>query len=345
MFLKSLLLSLVCLSAVMCAENVYWQEISQQLADPNSDLVRIKNIDSPGALSVLLRAELVQKLGKKLSFLDTVGLLSLNATLQSLGKFMVIQEQEAPRLHAFISDLAHQMNIPKPLIIYSDNNMVNAFALSFTPSNGFMVLYRGILEKSSNAALEGVIAHEMGHIMHNHVAKQTAVKFASFLLVALSIYAAPHLPYVPAGKAAHVVRPVAGIASFSLAIGLIACLSRRHERQADAAAAKYVGHKGIRTMELLAQTQDKLARGDFEATTGLLQSSRFAQISKADSAQLKTELGSQQAAYDLITNQKSWLFRVLATHPKVADRLAAMKNMVDDQENGEADDEIPELPA
>jgi heat shock protein HtpX len=78
--------------------------------------------------------------------------------------------QEAPRkepfldLHRTVENIAITAGIPKPKIYVIDDSAPNAFATGRDPKHASIAVTTGLLSKLDKNELEGVIAHEMGHI-------------------------------------------------------------------------------------------------------------------------------------------------------------------------------------
>src|SRR3954452_1626240 len=84
---------------------------------------------------------------------------------------------EAPELHAMIERLCIQADIPKPKIAIADTPMPNAFAMGRSQKHATVCATTGILNLLSPAELEGVMAHEITHIVNRDVAIMTMASF------------------------------------------------------------------------------------------------------------------------------------------------------------------------
>lgn len=65
-----------------------------------------------------------------------------------------------------VDNLASQAGIPTPKLYIVPDSSPNAFATGRNPENGIIALNQGIIALLNEKELEGVIAHEMGHIIH-----------------------------------------------------------------------------------------------------------------------------------------------------------------------------------
>jgi heat shock protein HtpX len=102
--------------------------------------------------------------------------LSDKLALAAMGA-KVVSPQEAPGLHAMIERLCIQADLPKPKIAIADNKMPNAFAMGRSQKSATVCATRGILDLLSPAELEGVMAHELTHVINRDVMVMTLASF------------------------------------------------------------------------------------------------------------------------------------------------------------------------
>ncbi|MDD3985630.1 MAG: zinc metalloprotease HtpX [Methanobacterium sp.] len=86
-----------------------------------------------------------------------------------------VSQQEAPKLHAMVEDLAMKAGVPKPKIGIAEINIPNAFAFGRTKKDGRICVTRGILKLLDQEELEAVLGHEMSHIKHSDMAVMTLI--------------------------------------------------------------------------------------------------------------------------------------------------------------------------
>ena len=84
---------------------------------------------------------------------------------------------EAPELHAMIERLCVQADLPKPRIAVADTPMPNAFAMGRSQKHATVCATTGIMELLSPAELEGVMAHELTHVINRDVMVMTIASF------------------------------------------------------------------------------------------------------------------------------------------------------------------------
>jgi heat shock protein HtpX len=88
-----------------------------------------------------------------------------------------VSPQEAPELHAMIERLCIQADLPKPKVAVMPTSMPNAFAMGRSPKSATVCTTTGIMELLSPAELEGVLAHELTHIINRDVLVMTLASF------------------------------------------------------------------------------------------------------------------------------------------------------------------------
>jgi len=105
--------------------------------------------------------------------------------MATLGVKEVSPAQE-PELHGIIERLCVQADLPKPRVCVMETSMPNAFAMGRSRKSTTVCATRGILDVLSPAELEGVMAHELTHVINRDVMVMTLASFfatlASFIL-------------------------------------------------------------------------------------------------------------------------------------------------------------------
>jgi heat shock protein HtpX len=91
---------------------------------------------------------------------------------------------EEPELHGIIERLCVQANIPKPRVCVMESSMPNAFAMGRSRKSTTVCATRSILQMLSPAELEGVMGHELTHVINRDV---TVMTIASFFATLASI--------------------------------------------------------------------------------------------------------------------------------------------------------------
>jgi heat shock protein HtpX len=80
-----------------------------------------------------------------------------------------ISREEGPRIYAIVERLAAKANIPVPKIYQIPTDSPNAFATGRNPNHASVAVTRGILEICNDQEIEGVLAHELGHVKNRDI--------------------------------------------------------------------------------------------------------------------------------------------------------------------------------
>ena len=102
---------------------------------------------------------------------DKLALRSMNAR--------EVSESEYPALHASVTRLSQQVDLPKPRVAVADTDVPNAFAAGRNQRHAVVCVTAGLLDTLEQDELDGVIAHELAHIEHRDVAVMTIASFFS----------------------------------------------------------------------------------------------------------------------------------------------------------------------
>ena len=92
--------------------------------------------------------------------------------LATYGAQPVTPEQNSAiyaRVAPIVAGLAQRMNIPMPRLWFIADNSPNAFATGRNPNHASVAFTAGILESMNDAEIEGVVAHELGHVLHRDI--------------------------------------------------------------------------------------------------------------------------------------------------------------------------------
>lgn len=211
---------------------------------------------------------------------------------------------EAPGLAATVKALAARAGIPTPSLWVIDDPQPNAFATGRDPDHGALAVTSGLLRRLSPAEVEGVVAHEIGHIAHRDT---TIVSVAAAIGTAISALAnlVMWLPFFgyhdddganPLGLlAAALLAPIAATI-VQLAI------SRTREYDADREAARLLGD-------------------------GRPLASALARIDRATAAMPMAIPPAQAAHYIVNPLAGGGLARLFSTHPPVQARIRRLLDL------------------
>ncbi|HEV3278245.1 MAG TPA: zinc metalloprotease HtpX [Terriglobia bacterium] len=80
-----------------------------------------------------------------------------------------ISREENPRIYQIVERLAAKANVPVPKIYWIPTDSPNAFATGRNPNHASVAVTRGILELCDDEEIEGVLAHELGHVRNRDI--------------------------------------------------------------------------------------------------------------------------------------------------------------------------------
>jgi heat shock protein HtpX len=86
-----------------------------------------------------------------------------------------ITPAEAPRLHNLVEGLAIAAGVPKPRVWIVPEQAPNAFATGRDPEHSHVAVTQGLLDAMDRVELEGVIGHEMAHVVDRDILVGTVV--------------------------------------------------------------------------------------------------------------------------------------------------------------------------
>jgi len=86
-----------------------------------------------------------------------------------------ISREDGPRIYQIVERLAAKANIPVPRIYFIPTDSPNAFATGRNPSHASVAVTRGILDICDDEEIEGVLAHELGHVKNRDILTSAVV--------------------------------------------------------------------------------------------------------------------------------------------------------------------------
>ena len=86
-----------------------------------------------------------------------------------------VSPQEQPRLHNIVEGLSIAAGIPKPRVYVIPERAPNAFATGRNPEHSSVAVTEGLLETMNRVELEGVIGHELAHVVDRDILVGTIV--------------------------------------------------------------------------------------------------------------------------------------------------------------------------
>jgi heat shock protein HtpX len=87
----------------------------------------------------------------------------------------LVTPDEQPRLHNIVEGLAIAAGVPKPKVYVVPEQAPNAYATGRDPDHSSIAVTEGLLAMMNRVELEGVIAHEMSHVVDRDILLGTIV--------------------------------------------------------------------------------------------------------------------------------------------------------------------------
>ncbi|HYL92199.1 MAG TPA: zinc metalloprotease HtpX [Alphaproteobacteria bacterium] len=160
-----------------------------------------------------------------------------------------VTREELPRVYSVVERLAAKIGIPVPKVYVIPMDSPNAFATGRNPSHASVAVTQGILNLLNDDELEGVLAHELGHVRNRDILTSSiaaTLAGAITMLARMGYWASMFGGY---GGGDDRDRRGGGLGTlFMLILAPIAALliqlwvSRTREYEADASGAHFTGN-------------------------------------------------------------------------------------------------------
>lgn len=208
------------------------------------------------------------------------------------------------RVGPIVENLTSRMGLPMPKLWLIPDESPNAFATGRNPDHASVAFTYGILKLMDDRELEGVVAHELGHVLHRDILIGSV---AATIAAAITMLARMAFFFGGARRSDEEDRGGGALGGLfmlivaPIAAGLIQmAISRTREYSADGAAAKYTG-----------------------TPNGLISA-----LGKLESWSKRIPMDATPAtAHMFIIKPFSGeaLFKLFSTHPSTADRIARLQ--------------------
>lgn len=232
-------------------------------------------------------------------FSDRIALMTYSAQPVTTEQNPYVYARVAP----IVRGLAERMKIPMPKLWLLPEDSPNAFATGRNPKHASVAFTTGILSLMSDAEIEGVVAHELGHVLHRDILiSSVAATIASAItfLSRMAFFFGPRSRDDEEGGAfgGFLMMILAPIAALLIQMAI----SRTREFDADEASAKYTGNP----QQLISALQ------------------------KLDSYSRRIPMDASPSTAHLFIIQPfsgESLQRLFSTHPSTADRIQRLEQM------------------
>jgi heat shock protein HtpX len=157
--------------------------------------------------------------------------------------------EELPRAYATVERLTQKIGIPMPKIYVIPTESPNAFATGRNPQHASVAVTHGILGLLNDEELEGVLAHELGHVNNRDILISSVAATLAGAITLIASMGRWAMIFGGFGGRDREGRGGGGIAAlFMLIVAPIAAsliqlaVSRSREYQADATGAHFTGN-------------------------------------------------------------------------------------------------------
>jgi heat shock protein HtpX len=208
------------------------------------------------------------------------------------------------RVAPLVGNIAQRMGLPMPKLYITPDDSPNAFATGRDPNHSAIAFTSGILQLMDNRELEGVVAHELGHVLHRDILISSVAA-----TIAAAITAIARMAFFFGGRRDDEESQGSAIGSILMlilapiaAMLIQMAISRTREYDADAASAKYTGnpHELISALKKLDTWSQRVPMDANPATQHLWIIQPFTGES---------------------------IMKLFSTHPSTADRIARLEAM------------------
>lgn len=163
-----------------------------------------------------------------------------------------IQKQDHPQLFNVVEELSIAGGVPLPKIYIIEDDAMNAFATGRDADNAAVAITTGLLSKLNRDELQGVMAHELAHVMNRDILYSMMVGVMAGAIVMLADMALRYMFWFGGGRSRSdnnnsnqilmIIGLVLAILAPVLANLVQLAVSRQREYLADATAVKLTRH-------------------------------------------------------------------------------------------------------
>lgn len=226
----------------------------------------------------------------------------------SMSGAQPVTREQAPRLYSITERLCGQAGLPMPKLYVIPEAAPNAFATGRSPKHASVAVTAGLLELMNEQEVEGVLAHELGHVQNYDILIASVAATLAGAITWLAHMGRWAMIFAGGrsddrnggGLGALLMLFLAPIAAVLVQFAI----SRQREYAADATAARTVGHPFglVSALEKLGAYNKRIPMDVAPATASLF---------------IVAPLGAGQM-----------FFKLFSTHPPLEERIAALRNMV-----------------
>jgi heat shock protein HtpX len=223
-----------------------------------------------------------------------------------------IQRADNPRLYNVVENLSITTGLPMPKVYIINDPAPNAFSTGRDPKHAAVAATTGLLDMMTDSELEGVMAHEMGHVQNYDIRVSTIVfglvvviGFIADVLLRLSFFGGFGGNNRGGGGGSNPVLLIGSIVALVispiLAALIQAAISRQREYLADASSAM-------------------ITRNPPELESALQKLGQFGRP-------MRRQNSSMAHMWVADPNKPGLIGRLFGTHPPIPDRIARLEKI------------------
>lgn len=218
-----------------------------------------------------------------------------------------IEQKDNPKLYRIVENLAITEGMPMPKVYLINDPSPNAFATGNNPKNAVVAATSGLVDMMSDQELEGVMAHELGHVKNYDIrvmmivfALVTVIALMSDIILRMTLFSSSDDDnrgggvMILVGLVALILAPIA-------AMMLKMSISRKREYLADA-----TGALTTRYPDGLASALEKIAQYD---------------------TPLRRQNNSTAHLFFANPLKQGSISKLFSTHPPIEDRINRLREM------------------
>jgi heat shock protein HtpX len=223
-----------------------------------------------------------------------------------------VSPEEAPELHGIIERLCVQADLPKPKVFVMETQMPNAFAMGRSQKSATVCATTGILRMLDTSELEGVMAHELTHVINRDVMVMTLASFFATLAAMIAQFALFFGGGFGGGYGRNrdeeegiILVVLVSIVVYAISFLLLQALSRYREFAADRGSAVLTGRPSALASALIkiSGTMERMPSQDMRVAEGM------------------------SAFFIVPARTKKSLMNIFSDHPPLEKRLEALSRL------------------
>jgi len=168
------------------------------------------------------------------------GVMYFNSGKMALRAYraQVISREQSPEIYEIVDRLRQRAGLPMPQVAIAPHEQPNAFATGRSPEHAVVCVTQGLVQLVNRDEIEGVIAHEIGHIKNRDMLLQTLSATMAGAITNLARFGM----YAPSeGRRGSPLAPLAALLAPIAAMVIQFAISRSREFKADATGAEISG--------------------------------------------------------------------------------------------------------